>query len=435
MRTEYDGKVQFGKLVVNQQFGPENSNSYKAPWPSGAAGTLGVQQELWDRPMTLGEERSIQCLQPIIFQPSTVTLKAIGPAPVVFPGSDEFVSLLEIQSTVTIHANPEMGIPATQLVTTLWADERGDIRKTFSFLSGQSSGSLGVTTYRVDKAVALRGGDDSIDLVRSASVDLPASAVGTIQEIFTNETMGPLRWRLAVIGDAKPLATISGQSLSDNDDGSVDLTVDFRTDSLMESPPTAADLASGPLIDSNHRTIQKYASTIVSLDGDTQMDAAKRVVETAADLIETRPGTLGFASASQAIRRGEGDCTEYAVLTAALMRAKGIPARVAAGMVIVPTTSSSEENADAAGESDGPDVTPAAKTHRLAYHMWNLVYIDGRWVHFDAALMSSGTQQGLAFPNRIALVQSDLAAGGSSAVILPVLSSMSGFRCLDISTP
>ncbi|MEL7338259.1 MAG: hypothetical protein AAFN70_18860, partial [Planctomycetota bacterium] len=108
MRTEYDGKVQFGKLVVNQQFGPENSNSYKAPWPSGAAGTLGVQQELWDRPMTLGEERSIQCLQPIIFQPSTVTLKAIGPAPVVFPGSDEFVSLLEIQSTVTIHANPEM---------------------------------------------------------------------------------------------------------------------------------------------------------------------------------------------------------------------------------------------------------------------------------------------------------------------------------------
>ncbi|MEL7338258.1 MAG: hypothetical protein AAFN70_18855, partial [Planctomycetota bacterium] len=167
-------------------------------------------------------------------------------------------------------------------MTTLWADERGDIRKTFSFLSGQSSGSLGVTTYRVDKAVALRGGDDSIDLVRSASVDLPASAVGTIQEIFTNETMGPLRWRLAVIGDAKPLATISGQSLSDNDDGSVDLTVDFRTDSLMESPPTAADLASGPLIDSNHRTIQKYASTIVSLDGDTQMDAAKRVVETAA---------------------------------------------------------------------------------------------------------------------------------------------------------
>ena len=50
----------------------------------------------------------------------------------------------------------------------------------------------------------------------------------------------------------------------------------------------------------------------------------------------TRPNCSGatlFGSSSDILRHMTGDCSEAAVLTAAMLRAKGIPARVSLGMV------------------------------------------------------------------------------------------------------
>ena len=44
---------------------------------------------------------------------------------------------------------------------------------------------------------------------------------------------------------------------------------------------------------------------------------------------------LPDATAAEVARSREGDCTEHAVLLAALARARGIPARVAMGLVYV----------------------------------------------------------------------------------------------------
>jgi transglutaminase/protease-like cytokinesis protein 3 len=56
-----------------------------------------------------------------------------------------------------------------------------------------------------------------------------------------------------------------------------------------------------------------------------------------------------------------GDCTEHAVLTAAMCRSEGIPARVATGLVYA--------------ESLGG----------FGFHMWNEVYVNRRWVAIDSA--------------------------------------------------
>ena len=61
-----------------------------------------------------------------------------------------------------------------------------------------------------------------------------------------------------------------------------------------------------------------------------------------------------FASAAEVVDTHEGDCTEHAVLLAALCRARGIPARVAIGLVYMPAT------------------------HEFGYHMWTEVYIGKR---------------------------------------------------------
>ena len=75
---------------------------------------------------------------------------------------------------------------------------------------------------------------------------------------------------------------------------------------------------------------------------------------------------VGYADAVEALRTGKGDCTEFAVLLAALARAQGIPARVAVGMAY---SSRFTGNRD----SYNP-------------HAWVQVYDGTRWLSFDAAL-------------------------------------------------
>lgn len=75
----------------------------------------------------------------------------------------------------------------------------------------------------------------------------------------------------------------------------------------------------------------------------------------------------GHFSALEALSRRSGDCTEAAVLLAALGRAAGIPTRIASGLVY------SREQYHGLSDVFMP-------------HSWVLAYVDGRWRSFDAAL-------------------------------------------------
>ena len=73
-----------------------------------------------------------------------------------------------------------------------------------------------------------------------------------------------------------------------------------------------------------------------------------------------------LAGAVEAAERGAGDCTEHAVLLAALLRAVDIPSRVATGVIYAERF---------AGERDF-----------FGYHMWTQAFVDGRWLDLDATL-------------------------------------------------
>ena len=68
---------------------------------------------------------------------------------------------------------------------------------------------------------------------------------------------------------------------------------------------------------------------------------------------------VAFASANAVARNLSGDCTEHAVLAAAMHRAVGIPSRVVVGLIYV-------------DELEG-----------FGYHMWNEVFVNHRWVAID----------------------------------------------------
>ncbi|HEX6199362.1 MAG TPA: transglutaminase domain-containing protein, partial [Thermoanaerobaculia bacterium] len=78
----------------------------------------------------------------------------------------------------------------------------------------------------------------------------------------------------------------------------------------------------------------------------------------------------GFATASEVARTGSGDCTEHAVLLAALLRAAGIASRVVTGLVYL------EDAAGLGEEARGA----------FGYHMWTQALVDGGWLDLDATL-------------------------------------------------
>lgn len=85
---------------------------------------------------------------------------------------------------------------------------------------------------------------------------------------------------------------------------------------------------------------------------------------------------VGFASASETARSRTGDCTEHGVLLAALLRADGLPARVASGLIYVDNF--------------------AGQQGIFGYHLWTQAFLPdpaqpananaGRWINLDATL-------------------------------------------------
>jgi transglutaminase-like putative cysteine protease len=76
----------------------------------------------------------------------------------------------------------------------------------------------------------------------------------------------------------------------------------------------------------------------------------------------------GFDIASEVAVRREGDCKQFAVLTVALARADGVPARLVAGMALL---------------RNGTRYTTFG-------HAWAELQIEGRWQVADAALAGAG---------------------------------------------
>jgi transglutaminase-like putative cysteine protease len=102
-----------------------------------------------------------------------------------------------------------------------------------------------------------------------------------------------------------------------------------------------------------------------------------------------------MASADQVAKHLTGDCTEYAMLAAAMCRAVGIPSRTAMGVIYA---------TDKKGQ-------PA-----LAYHMWFEVYVSGQWVPLDATRGEGGVG-----PGHIKITQDSWHEEKSFAPLLPVL--------------
>jgi hypothetical protein len=103
--------------------------------------------------------------------------------------------------------------------------------------------------------------------------------------------------------------------------------------------------------------------------------AAHKIQQFVRDYITKKDLNIGFGSAEETAKSREGDCTEHAVLCAALGRAVGLPTRCVVGFGYIPPG------------VKAPAVAPDEDTNIFGFHMWAEAWIgDGQWVPMDAAL-------------------------------------------------
>jgi transglutaminase-like putative cysteine protease len=185
--------------------------------------------------------------------------------------------------------------------------------------------------------------------------------------ISTAAMRGRIRYRFAFRdGIAFELPQTHEQRVAVADGGvTVDICADCGPGLAFGPSALAAALRPTPWLQSDHPRMRAIASPIAR-----QNMTDTRRMELLAERVRQRLPRIDFTghlSALDALDRGAGDCTESAVLLAALGRAAGIPTRVANGLVY------SRELYHGVGNVFMP-------------HSWVLAYVEGEWHSFDAAL-------------------------------------------------
>jgi hypothetical protein len=122
-------------------------------------------------------------------------------------------------------------------------------------------------------------------------------------------------------------------------------------------------------LQSDNKEIQDLVSHAVGNTKDAA-EAVKKIESFVAGFITSKNLSVGYASAAEVAQSRQGDCSEHAVLTAAMCRAAGIPARVVFGVVYV-------------DEFLG---------HKNVFmgHAWAEAFVGGKWVGLDATRAPDG---------------------------------------------
>src|SRR5262245_14946675 len=342
------GAVRDGQLVMDlNTLGQKQS--VKLPWSADWGGPVAVEESLKRQPLKPGEKRTIHCLLAALNVPGEVQLEALGEETVELSGGPQ--KLLKVKA-VTIAGQHK-------IEELRWVDPRGESLKSLVPSLQQEA----IRTTKTDALSPAAGGP--LDL-------MIASAVPVTGKLVPSSTSKQAVYRAHVKNGqiAGLFADCPSQRVKPIDDQTVELTVvAVRPEQPLDGsarvvPPVDADLQPSGFIQSNDPLIQQMASQATKETDPWKIACA--LESFAHRMVKNKNYSQAFATAADVARTLEGDCTEHALLLAALSRARKIPARAAFGLIYYPPK------------------------HGFAYHMWTEVWINDRWVPMDATLGLGG---------------------------------------------
>ena len=138
-------------------------------------------------------------------------------------------------------------------------------------------------------------------------------------------------------------------------------------------PLARASLEPTDFLQIDHPQIQQLARQAVA-DTKDAAQAVQKIESFVHDYIDEQTLSIGYATALEVADSRAGDCTEHALLTAALCRAVGIPAQVVMGLVHI----------DRFGN----------RANVFGGHAWTRAYVGQTWIDLDATRAPNGFTPG-----------------------------------------
>ena len=347
--------LQAGGDVVNGQMnfalktGGRTTNQV-IEWVPETRGPYHPELDLKTNPLKPGESRTYRIFVPQLNQLALATLTGKGKETTPLYGANREV--FRVDGKVT----DLKGKPIAGMDTIYYVNDEGEVVKTFTDVYG------GMTTVRTTKEAALAPGG-SFDIVENFIISSRFQIANPYQ---TRQVQYNVSVKDAPV--ASLFAVDNRQSLTPGADpktGRLTVRSIGPEDGEAESGPVAAEyLEANPIVDSEDSRVVQHMKTAVGNETDP-WTKAQRIQDWVHRNMVDKNFEVTFATASETARALSGDCTEHAVLVAAMCRAAKIPSRVAIGLIYVD------------------------RLRGFGYHMWTEVYINNRWIGMDASFQQN----------------------------------------------
>lgn len=342
VESRSEGTIENGSVHVTSSVGGA-SQSKTLKWPDGALFSEGLRLAAIRRglePGTRYDDLAYQALNLDAF-PLTTTVR---PA--------EYVDLPGGRRQL-VRVERELKLPGLPLTSTDWVAPDYSVRKV-----SMSQLGLKLEVLACDRACALAPNQPG-DSLQQTLVQAPR----TLQRSALDR---PLRYRLSARDGKRDLTfAATGEQQVERAGSSVVVTVSPQAAIKPAERPVAADTKPNDWLQSGANEIVRLASEASPgerSDAERMRDLEKFVY----GYIDKKGLSVGYASALETAQSRQGDCTEHALLLAALGRARGIPTRVVTGLAFVEQFGSAERV--------------------FVPHAWVQAWVDGHWRSYDAAL-------------------------------------------------
>jgi len=293
----------------------------------------GVSCYLRSRELSVGSSFSLPLFDPISMTTNPALIKVVGKEEITING--EVYNAFRLEMEV-------LGRPLT-----FWLDEGGN--------SLREEGFMGFTLVRTTPEKALAGLDSSAraDFYEISSITVERKLKSPREASYLAVRLDPLPASIPVDGSRQIAEAGVLKVIKERPPFAASYDIPYRGGDRKLMPYVMPE----PFLQSEDEEILSIAREIVEGTAEPYK-AAKMLMEWVFESLEKTP-LVSVPDARQVLRQRKGDCNEHATLLTALLRAVGIPARIATGLIY--------------------------KDGSFYYHAWNEAYLN-RWISMDATL-------------------------------------------------
>lgn len=344
--TRTTGKVVGERLQLEAEINGVKTKSSK-PWTPGVKSPSYQDRALRNAPLKAGETKSFDAFLPEMSQVAKIKVAAFVNEPLqLLNGSTASLQKMKVTNSL---------LPG--VVTDAWVDEQGQTIKSVTNMLGTE-----MVTHTVSR-------DEALKALDVAEVDLGVSTLVKTRAIANPYDTKKVVYRITIRDDdpSQVLPASDRQAVRKLGDETAELTI-----TAVPLPASAHVLPAAdeftkptPYLQSDDAKVQEHARKAAG-DKTDPAEIARAMEKYVQETLTSKNFSTALASAAEVADKLEGDCTEHAVLLAAMLRAKGVPSRVAVGLVYVSSSSA------------------------FGGHMWTEACLDGKWIPLDGTLGRGG---------------------------------------------